>query len=115
MYQDKEKQRIAVKEATRRYRQQKVSPKALQDVIPKPPEVVDGKYNRAYLPGGQYYSAAVIKMTMATGTSRAPRSVPAAPGRPIHKSRLIWGDKRNQQGQPGLYGDWPDRTKTEAM
>jgi len=28
--------------------------------------------------------------------------------------QAIW-DRRNTQGQPSLYGDWPDRTKTETI
>ena len=134
MYKDKDKQREADKERQRRYRLQRRDsvtmrkgvtklelmqgvtgkPTATEVACGKPPEVIDGKYNREYLPGGRYYVGCCYQdgdgnWHVKHSTQRTSRATTSDA-----QVKAVW-DRRNQQGQPGLYGDWPDRAKTEAI
>ena len=133
-YKDKEKQREASRERQRRYKaKQKALPNlgVTEGVTSLPAtlnkiiedggsiglaseiltEVVDGKYNPEYLPGGKYYNGCCYQDEHGNWTVRGGQPVTCKVKADCPEVQAIW-DRRTRQGQPDVYGAISAKTQS---
>ena len=121
-YKDKEKQREANRLAQAKFKAKGITEKVLPgqgitepivipEVIPKEPEVIDGKYNPEYLPGGKYYKGCCYQDEHGNWTVRGGQPATCKVKADCPEVQAIW-DRRTGQGQPDVYGAISAKTQS---